>query len=412
MVRRRVTDGKELAVSIPSYFKCPISLEVMKSPVSLCTGVTYDRANIQKWLDSGHTTCPATMQPLRSTAFTPNLTLLTLIRSWQHQQASVSQPSSSSSAAGSRDVQFLLRQLAQPRSALPSAAAVDSLSKIAAFIQQDPAKSRQLLAGVDCVKTVAGVLRDRKEELGVAEAALRLLSLVLTEEIAGKVAEEIDWNRLLPVLRRGSVEARINTARVLELTLGACRSDDCPVAETEGVLQELIRLTSSKNDGKAIEAGLSCLIAVSARRKVRSVMVRLGAVRALGGLLAESESVAVAEQALRLLETLSGCAEGRAAICEDSACVPAIVRRMLKVSAAATERAVVLLWSVCHVFRDRKAQEAVASSNGVTKILLLMQSNCSPAARQMCGDLVKIFKVNSKSCLASYDTKTTHIMPY
>ncbi|KAL6994824.1 hypothetical protein U1Q18_042253 [Sarracenia purpurea var. burkii] len=49
-------------------------MDVMKSPVSLCTGVTYDRSGIQTWLDNGHKNCPATMQILPSTDFIPNLT--------------------------------------------------------------------------------------------------------------------------------------------------------------------------------------------------------------------------------------------------------------------------------------------------------------------------------------------------
>ncbi|KAJ0976620.1 hypothetical protein J5N97_012094 [Dioscorea zingiberensis] len=71
-----------LEVKVPSYFRCPISLEVMRSPVSLCTGVTYDRTSIQRWLDSGNTTCPATMLPLPSTDLVPNLTLRRLISLW------------------------------------------------------------------------------------------------------------------------------------------------------------------------------------------------------------------------------------------------------------------------------------------------------------------------------------------
>ncbi|GAV65562.1 U-box domain-containing protein [Cephalotus follicularis] len=70
-----------------------------------------------------------------------------------------------------------------------------------------------------------------------------------------------------------------------------------------------------------------------------------------------------------------------------------------KVSNAATEHAVTIWWSLCYLFRDQRAQEAVTRSNGFTMILSLMQGNCSPAVRQMSGDLSKIFRVNSNSCL-------------
>ncbi|CAK9139607.1 unnamed protein product [Ilex paraguariensis] len=47
---------------VPSVFICPISLEPMQDLVTLCSGQTYERSNILKWLSLGHYTCPTTMQ--------------------------------------------------------------------------------------------------------------------------------------------------------------------------------------------------------------------------------------------------------------------------------------------------------------------------------------------------------------
>ncbi|XP_022685408.1 U-box domain-containing protein 8-like [Setaria italica] len=68
-----------VAPPMPAAFRCPISLEVMRSPISLPTSATYDRASMQWWLDSGHRTCPATRLPLASTDLVPNLLLRCLI---------------------------------------------------------------------------------------------------------------------------------------------------------------------------------------------------------------------------------------------------------------------------------------------------------------------------------------------
>ncbi|PNY03127.1 clathrin heavy chain 1-like protein, partial [Trifolium pratense] len=57
---------------IPDDFLCPRSLELMKDPVIVSTGQTYERSCIQKWLDAGHRTCPKTQQTLLHTALTPN----------------------------------------------------------------------------------------------------------------------------------------------------------------------------------------------------------------------------------------------------------------------------------------------------------------------------------------------------
>jgi hypothetical protein len=49
------------AVVVPSFFKCPILLELMKDSVVLCTGQSYERSIIEPWLEAGNHTCPATM---------------------------------------------------------------------------------------------------------------------------------------------------------------------------------------------------------------------------------------------------------------------------------------------------------------------------------------------------------------
>ncbi|CAA6670652.1 unnamed protein product [Spirodela intermedia] len=61
-------------------FRCPITLELMKDPVTVSTGQTYDRSSITKWLAAGNRTCPVTGAPLQTTDFVPNSTLQKLIR--------------------------------------------------------------------------------------------------------------------------------------------------------------------------------------------------------------------------------------------------------------------------------------------------------------------------------------------
>lgn len=74
-------------VEVPQYFICPISLQIMKDPVTAITGITYDRDSIEQWLISNknhhHATCPVTKQPLpRDSDLTPNHTLRRLIQGW------------------------------------------------------------------------------------------------------------------------------------------------------------------------------------------------------------------------------------------------------------------------------------------------------------------------------------------
>ncbi|KAK3141083.1 hypothetical protein QOZ80_4BG0329390 [Eleusine coracana subsp. coracana] len=67
---------------VPCYFLCPISLEMMRDPVTLPTGITYDRDCIERWLLLS-CTCPVTKQAVAADCEpTPNHTLRRLIQSW------------------------------------------------------------------------------------------------------------------------------------------------------------------------------------------------------------------------------------------------------------------------------------------------------------------------------------------
>jgi hypothetical protein len=79
--RSMAAEEKEAAaaVVVPSFFKCPISLELMRDPVVLCTRQSYERSSIEPWLEVGNHTCPATVQTLASLELVPNHTLWCLI---------------------------------------------------------------------------------------------------------------------------------------------------------------------------------------------------------------------------------------------------------------------------------------------------------------------------------------------
>ncbi|CAL9149981.1 unnamed protein product, partial [Musa hybrid cultivar] len=428
MGRKEARFGQALQVKIPSYFRCPISLDVMRSPVSLCTGVTYDRASIRRWLDSGNTTCPATMLPLPSTDLVPNLTLQRLIGLWSSAYASCSPSSAVGDAPVAGEILRDLRFSASGGDPIPP------LRKLAEFLSSDEVdefdKNNLVNAG-GCASVVVSVLHgDAVSE--AKEAAITVLIVILTldsieegnkkitiSELTSDVRRSV--SALTRVLRGGSsLESRIDAARVLDSILAAADAECKFRISEEELVQQLIRLIGPSDekgtamDQRAIEAGLACMVGLSASRRIMPLMVRMGVVAAVTRVLGAESAAATVEKALRVMEAASGCAEGRASICQDGAAAAmAVVRRMVKAGKAGAEAAVAVLWMVCHRFRDRRAVEAVAAAEGVvTKLLLLMQSGCSPAARQMAADLLKIFRVSSKSCITGYDTKTTHIMPF
>lgn len=398
----------DLPITIPSLFKCPISLDVMKSPVSLCTGVTYDRSSIQRWLDSGHNTCPATMQVLQTKEFVPNHTLQRLIRIWS--DSVQTSPATESNSLSPDQALKLVNQMKQQNHDEIDENSFKIIAGLTSFAVES-GHNRKFLAGLNgFVAFLIEIISKHINKIYFVEKIVQLCSVVVEDyedkqKLPKIVLEKQHFeSSMLVILQHGSADSKIATARVLELF-----SVDLEL----NILSELIKIVSTTPNLNAIEAVLSCLVSSSKRKQVRPRLVQLRVVKVLGQMLSDCDlSVPIIEKMMKILETVTACKEGRKEICENEECVEAIVKKVLKVSHAATEHGVTILWSLCCLFRDPKAQSAVIKSNGLAKILLLMQSNCSPAVRQMSGDMLKIFRVNSKSCLSSYETKTTHIMPF
>lgn len=355
------------------------------------------------------------MQVLDNKELVPNYTLQRLIQIW-----SDSAPTRPESLGLDQDQ--ARRLVDQIKNNDVGGDCVTRISKLISFaIESD--ENRKFLASIDGFIVVLLVkILGPGRNFQLAEKVIQLCGVILVEnqDAAQPPAKLLVMDKdridvMILLLQRGCLDSRIATVKVIEMLAGDLGTKVF-MAEQSEILAELLRQISIETNLNVIEAYMSCLICLSLPKRIRSKIVRLGAVKILGKMLNESSttSVPVVEKELKLLELVSTCKEGRFEICENDGgdCVKAIVNKVLKVSGAATELAVTILWSLCCLFRDQRAMEAVMKSNGLGKILVLLQSNCSPAVRHMAGDLLKIFKVNSKSCISSYETKTTHIMPF
>ncbi|RID63309.1 hypothetical protein BRARA_E02326 [Brassica rapa] len=423
-------DETETYITVPTFFKCPISLDVMRSPVSLCTGVTYDRPSIQRWLDGGNNTCPATMQILNSKDLVPNLTLQRLIKAWSDSvgsspAASSPDPASARGIPTVEEVNDSLMRLSQEKD---DEIRLEILTRIVRFVKDSEA-NREFLSGKE---DLVPMLVDIVSAVKTAKIKLAILAIKILDSIIKK-CNEGDRERLsklmlltnggdcltaiLLAIQRGDLESKIEAVSVLEVIASHDAKSKMMIAEREGILTELIKSISTESDPNLIEASLSFLITISKSKRVRSKLIAAKTITRIKDILLTEEtiSVAVTEKSLKLLEVLSSKREGRSEICGGNGdCVEGVVKKLLKVSTTATEHAVTILWCLCHVFKeDKTVEETVERSNGVTKLLVVIQSNCSPMVRQMAKDLIKVLKVKSSaSALAAYQTKTTHIMPF
>lgn len=416
---------EELYITVPNLFRCPISMDVMRSPVSLSTGVTYDRSSIQHWLDSGHDTCPATMQTLPSKDFVPNLTLRRLINLWAQSHGPPSPSSSSSSVTVSEEqLKYVIDEL-KGKNEGENSKLIGNLSSIADFAGFSDENRRSLADFDGFVSAIVGVLSRGGAKMEILELIIRILDSILLdnrgrEQAHGLISKRIQafLTSIRLVLRNASLKSKIESARVLR-SIANDEQSKRAISDNRDLVLELLNLLTSESDyDQALhDAVYSCLIAISATRSTKAQLVGLGIVNLLARTLSDrNTNKSVAEKAMKLLSIVSTCAEGRSAISEDRRCAEAAVERLMKVSTAATEDAVAVLWSVCCLLGEKKTKESVVRSNGVAKILLVMQSGYCEGhpVRRMCGDLLRVLKIGCSSDgfgLGSYQSKTTHILP-
>jgi hypothetical protein len=146
------------AAVVPSIFKCPISLELMRDPVVLCTGQSYERSSIEPWLEAGNHTCTATMQTLASLELVPNHTLRRLIQNWCEvhggggsSDALVRLLSTPSVPVAADTVARMLREVQSSVDPLPSLKNIRSVAR-------ESERNRKCIQESDAVSVLASVI--------------------------------------------------------------------------------------------------------------------------------------------------------------------------------------------------------------------------------------------------------------
>ncbi|KAI3881670.1 hypothetical protein MKW92_001414 [Papaver armeniacum] len=323
---------------IPDDFRCPISLELMKDPVIVSTGQTYERTCIQKWLDAGHKTCPKTQQTLSHTALTPNYVLKSLIAQWcesngielPKNQGSCKNKNSSNSVPD-RDragIEALLQKLSHGNPEEQRAAA---------------GEFRVCIMDAGVIPLLVELLSspdNRTQE----HAVTALLNLSINETNKGNIVNAGAIPDIVEVLKSGSMEAREK-----------CSSN--PFQEA-----------SRKKDAATAIFNLS----IYQGNKVRAV--RAGIVVPLMRLLKDAGGGMV-DEALAIMAILASHHEGKTAIGLAEP-IPSLIDVMRTGSPRNRENAAAVLWSLCtgdvqrlKTLKELGAEEALKelSENGTDR---------------------------------------------
>ncbi|XP_051144422.1 U-box domain-containing protein 11-like [Andrographis paniculata] len=333
---------------IPEDFLCPISLELMRDPVIVATGQTYERSYIQRWIDCGNTTCPKTQQKLRHLTLTPNYVLRSLISQWCLKH-NIEQPTAMMSGKikksdGSfRDVtddiaavEALVRKLSS-RSMDDRRAAVAEIRSIS----KRSTDNRILLADAGAIPILVSLLTSEDGQIQ-DNAVTCILNLSIYENNKGLIMLANAVPSIVQVLRAGSMEAKENAAATLfSLSLA---DENKIIIGASGAIPALVDLLQSGSArGKKDAATALFNLCIYHGNKGRAV--RAGIVTALLKMLTDSSNSMI-DEALTILSVLASHQEAKSAIVKAST-IPVLIDLLRTGLPRNKENASAILLSLC-----------------------------------------------------------------
>ncbi|KAE8715628.1 U-box domain-containing protein 30 [Hibiscus syriacus] len=370
-------------VDVPTVFICPISLEPMQDPVTLCTGQTYERSNILKWFSLGRYTCPTTMQELWDDSVTPNKTLQQLIFSWFSQKYLAMKKRS-------EDVQGRVKEILENLKKVKGQARVQALKELRQVVQAHGIAKKTVVenGGVGLISSLLGPYTTHavgSEVIGV------LVNLNLISNIKSDLLQPAKMSLMVDILNEGSFETKLNCTRLITMLMEGNDFVSENVASLS-LLVGLLRLAKDKKHQNGVLAGLSLLKVLCSHEQVRNSFVNVGAVPQLVELMPGLNNECL-ELVLYLLELLSNIPEGRLALKDCPLTIPNVVKLLMKASENCTQLALSILYVICK-FAPEECASLALDAGLAAKLLLVIQSGCNPVLKQRSAELLKLCSLN------------------
>ncbi|XP_068645840.1 U-box domain-containing protein 14-like [Aristolochia californica] len=370
---------------IPDDFRCPISLELMKDPVIVSTGQTYERSCIQKWLDAGHKTCPKTQQTLSHTALTPNYVLKSLIAQWCESNG-VELPKKQGNYRNKRigctsdcdrkTIEALKEKLMYGTQDEQRAAAGEIR-----LLAKRNADNRICIAEAGVIPLLIEMLASpdsRTQE----HAVTALLNLSIHEGNKGSIVNAGAIPDIVDVLKNGSMEARENAAATL-FSLSVIDENKISIGAAGAITALIDLLCEGSPRGKKDAATAIFNLAIYQGNKVRAV--RAGIVGPLMRLLVDPGGGMV-DEALAILAILASHPEGKLAIGQ-SGPLPVLLELMRTGSPRNRENAAAVLCSLCSGDAEHLAIAKELGAEGALKDLI---ENGTDRAKRKAGNILEL----------------------
>ncbi|CAN4081084.1 unnamed protein product [Withania somnifera] len=333
---------------IPEEYLCPISLELMRDPVIVATGQTYERSFIQIWIDGGNTRCPKTQQILQDLTLIPNIALRSLIFDWCSKN-NVEQPTALANGRIKRSdglfrdvsgdivaIQAIVRKLSS-RSIEDRRAAVAEIRSLS----KRSTGNRVLIAEAGAIPVLVNLLTSEDNQIQ-ENAVTSILNLSIFDNNKGLIMLADAVPSIVQVLRAGSMEAKENAAAtIFSLSLG---DENKIIIGASGAIPALVELLQTGSTrGKKDAATALFNLCIYQGNKGRAV--RAGIIPALSTMLTDLSSCMV-DEALTILSVLASHQEAKAAIAKASM-IPLLIDLLRTGLPRNKENAAAILLSLC-----------------------------------------------------------------
>ncbi|XP_021892659.1 E3 ubiquitin-protein ligase PUB23-like [Carica papaya] len=382
-------------IDVPVHFLCPISLQLMRDPVTVTTGITYDRDNIEKWLfEFNNATCPVTKQSLLDQTLTPNHTLLRLIQSW--------------STLNSSHGDFVRNNIPAPKPFLHKTQIAKLLADATKFphlrtrclktlisIAVDAQRNQTLLESSGAVvEFLTSVIKSselyttEREEALSALHHLRLTESNSVKDILAKDGEFVD-SLVLQVMKNGSYQSRGYATMSLK-SISEVSDPTRLIATRPELLTEIVRVLQDRISAQASKAALKLMIEICPWGRNRIKAVEAGAVHVLIELLLDETEKRSCELVMMVLCQLCGCADGRAEFLKHGAGLAAVSKKILRVSHLVSDRAVRILSAICRFSGTGRVVQEMLLVGAVSKLCLVLQVEGSLKMKEKTREILKL----------------------
>ncbi|PWA40284.1 zinc finger, RING/FYVE/PHD-type, Armadillo-type fold protein [Artemisia annua] len=292
------------SIAIPFDFLCPITLEIMRDPVIIATGQTYERESIQQWLDSNRRTCPKTGLPLPHTALAPNVALRNLIIQWcktNNYQIPKKTPPPPPKKAHSEKVITLIQNLSSSQLQVQRKA----VTKIR-MLSRECTETRDLIAEKGGIPPLVRLLSYPDSKIQ-EHAVTALLNLSIDDAIKKQVSKEGPIPAIIEILQNGTVGAKENSAATL-FSLSMLDENKVLIGSSNGIPPLVNLLTEGTIRGKKDAATALFNLTLSQSNKAKAI--EAGAIKPLLKII-ENDQLDMVDEALSVLLLLLEHPDGR-----------------------------------------------------------------------------------------------------